>query len=214
MSQAAFAGLGLVAAALAGAIALELRGIEGDEVTSGAAAAAVARWRPAPPVPTPPSPDRSREWAATALARPLFAADRRPMPEPRAAVAAGGTGGRDLPRLTGVLVSPSGRAAIFAPTGDGAKPLVLRTGDTLGEFEVKAIVAGEVTLTGPEGDRVVRPSFDPRGGSGGAPSRPTPVVAVTPGAPPGPPALLVPAATPGGASVQVPPGFPPGSPGR
>jgi hypothetical protein len=83
-------------------------------VTSGAAAAAVARWRPAPPVPTPPSPDRSREWAATALARPLFAADRRPVPEPRAALAAGGPGGRDLPRLTGVLVAPSGGAAIFA----------------------------------------------------------------------------------------------------
>ena len=39
MSRAAFAALGLCAAALAGAIALELRGIGGDEVTSGAAAA-------------------------------------------------------------------------------------------------------------------------------------------------------------------------------
>ena len=211
MSRAAFGALALVAMALSGVIALQLPGKEDDEVTSGAAAAAVARWRPAPAVPTPPSPDRSREWAATALARPLFAPDRRPMPEPRAAVA-GGPGGRELPRLAGVLVTPAGGAAIFA-AGEGAKPLVLRVGDKLNEFEVKAIVAGEVTLTGPEGDRVVRPSFDPRsGGSGSNAPRPQPSVAapLAPAAPPG----LVPAAAPGGAPVQLPPGFAPGSPGR
>ncbi len=208
MSRGVFAALGLCAAALAGVIALQLRGIRGDEVTSGAAAAAVARWRPAPTVPTPPPPDRSRDWAATALARPLFAPDRRPVPEPRAAVA-GGPGGRDLPRLAGVLVAPGGGAAIFAAAGEGAKPLVLRVGDRVSEFEVKAIVAGEVTLTGPEGDRVVRPSFDPRGGGGGAP-RPTPPVAAAPAAPAG----FVPAAAPGGAPVQRPPAFPLGNPGR
>ncbi len=210
MSRATFAALGLCAAALGAAIAFQLRGVEGDEVTSGAAAAAVARWRPAPAVPTPPSPDRSLEWAATALARPLFAPDRRPVPEPRTPVA-GVPGGREPPRLAGVLVTPAGGAAIFAAAGEGAKPLVLRVGDKLNEFEVKAIVAGEVTLTGPEGDRVIRPSFDPRagGGSGNAP-RPPAAAAPAPVAPSG----FVPAAAPGGAPVQLPPGFPLGSTGR
>jgi hypothetical protein len=205
MSRVAFAALGLAGAAFAGIIALELRGIAGDAATSGTAASAVARWRPAPEVPTPPPPDRSGEWAATALARPLFAPDRRPVPEPRAAVA-GGPGGRELPRLAGVLVTPEGGAAIFAGAGDAAKPQVVRVGDRLGGFEVKAIVAGEVTLTGPEGDRVLRPSFDARP-AGGGPARP---VAAAPAAPAG----FVPAAAPGGTPVQLPPGFPTGTPGR
>ena len=61
MSRAAFATLGLVGTALAGVVALELRGIEGDAVTSGAASSAAARWRPAPDVPTPPPPDCTGE---------------------------------------------------------------------------------------------------------------------------------------------------------
>ena len=147
MSRAAFGALGLTGAALACLVALELRGIEGDAVTSGVAASAVARWRPAPEVPTPPPPDRTGEWAATALARPLFAPDRRPVPEPRGAAVAGGPAGRELPRLTGVMVTPGGAAAIFAGAAEGAKPQVMRVGDSLGGFEVKAIMAGEVTLT-------------------------------------------------------------------
>ena len=200
MSRAAFATLGLAIAALAGVIALELRGIEGDAVASGAASAAVARWRPAPEVPTPPPPDRTREWTATALARPLFAQDRRPVAEPRMALA-GGAAERELPRLTGVLVAPGDAAAIFAGAGDGAKPQVMRVGDRLGGFEVKAILAGEVTLAGPDGDRVLRPSFDPRPAGGGAPPRPAP-------------RATAPAAVPGGTPAALPPGFPLGAPGR
>ena len=197
MSRAAFATLGLVGTALAGIIALELRGIEGDAVASGAAATAAARWRPAPEVPTPPPPDRTGEWAATALARPIFAQDRRPVAEPRAAVA-GGPAARELPRLTGVLVAPGGATAIFAGVGETAKPQVVRVGDRLAGFEVKAILAGEVTLAGPDGDRVLRPSFDGRPAGGGAPARP---------------GAVVPAAAPGGTPVQLPPGFP-GAPVR
>ncbi|MDO9712295.1 hypothetical protein [Paracraurococcus lichenis] len=186
MSRAAFAGLGATAALLAGAIAWELQGIEGDPVARGAAAAAVARWRPAPEVPTPAPPDRSGEWAATALARPLFAQDRRPVAEPRLA-AAGGPAARDLPRLAGVMITPGGGAAIFAPAGEHAKPQVLRVGDRLGEFEVKAILAGEVMLAGPEGERSLRTSFDPRPAAVGPP-RPAVAVAApaTPLAPQAP----------------------------
>lgn len=198
MSRAAFLGLGAAAAGLVGVLALELSRVEGDAVTSGASAAAVARWRPAPAVPTPPALDRTGEWAATALARPLFAPDRKPVLEPRGAAIAGAPG---LPRLAGVLVTPAGGAAIFAAASEGAKPQVVRVGDRVGGFEVTAILAGAVTLTGPEGARVIRPSYDPRP----APPRP---------ANPPVPAGFVPAAAPGGAPVPLPQGFPATVPGR
>jgi hypothetical protein len=220
MSRGAFAGLGLCAAALAGVIALEMSLIEGDQTTNTVAAAAVARWRPAPVVPTPPAPDRSREWASTALERPLFAADRRPLAEQRPAAA----GGREPPRLTGVLVGPAGRTAIFAGAAEGAKPVVVREGDSLGTFEVKTILAGQVTLVGPEGERVLRPSFDPRGGGaapippngpgpGPAPARqpaqaqPT-TAGTAAGAGRGIGTGFVPAGTPSAPPVRLPPGFP------
>lgn len=206
MSRAGFAGLGFCAAALGGLIALELSGIEGDQVTSSAASAAAARWHPAPPVPTPPAPDRTQEWAATALARPLFSPDRRPVPEPRMAAAAGGSGGGDLPRLTGVLVGPSGQTAIFAAASEGAKPIVVRVGDSLGGFQVKAILAGEVTLMGPEGEQILRPSFAPHGPAA-RPAAPAPASPAQPAVIPG----LAPAAIP----ARLPPGLPPlQGPGR
>jgi hypothetical protein len=88
--------------------------------------------------------------------------------------------------------------AIFAGVGENAKPQVMRVGDRLAGFEVKAILAGEVTLTGPDGDRVLRPSFEQRPAGGGGPGRP---------------GTVVPAAAAGGTSVTLPPGFP-GVPGR
>ncbi|HYZ34539.1 MAG TPA: hypothetical protein VE684_19920 [Crenalkalicoccus sp.] len=218
MSRAAFAALGLSAAALAGILALELSQITGDQVASTAAAAAVARWRPAPVVPTPTAPDHSREWGATALERPLFAADRRPVAEQRPAVATGG--GRDLPRLTGVLVGPTGGTAIFAAAADGARPIVLREGDSLGAFEVKTILVGQVMLVGPEGEQVLRPSFGPRSEGTAArpaalaPARPAAQVTTAGGAGTNDVPGLVPAATPGGISSQSPPNVPPRSPAR
>ncbi|NOG73823.1 hypothetical protein [Roseicella sp. DB1501] len=185
MSRSAFALLGLGAAACAAAIAVQLGDPGGDAVTSGASAAAVALWRPAPAVPTPPPPDRSADWAATALARPLFAADRRPVAEPPAAMAAAGA---ELPRLSGVLISPAGRVAIFAGA-EGGKPLVLQVGDRLGGFEVRAILTGEVTLASAEGERVLRPSFDAHASPPARPGTPAaggprlPLPAQRPGAP-------------------------------
>jgi hypothetical protein len=118
-----------------GIILLKLQVVEGDPVASGAASAAVARWRPTPEVPAPAPPDRTGEWAAIALARPLFANDRKPVLEPRSSSVAGSTVARDLPRLAGVTLTPGGGAAIFAATGEGARPQVLRVGDRVGEFE-------------------------------------------------------------------------------
>lgn len=218
MSRAAFAGLGLSAAALAGIVAIELSQIKGDQIASTAAAAAVARWSPAPVVPIPTAPDRSREWGATALERPLFAADRRPVSEQRPTAMAGG---RDLPRLTGVLVGPTGRTAIFAAAAEGARPIVLREGDSLGAFEVKTILVGQVMLIGPEGEHVLRPSFDSRSGGGTtarpaafAPGRPAVQVTTAAGAGTNDVPGFIPAATPSGTSAHLPPDFPPRDPAR
>src|ERR1700746_484873 len=99
-----------------------MRGVAGLTVTAavliaiivseivGAPRANVAPLRPHPstaasPVPTP-SADRTHDWVTTALARPLFSADRRPAAE---AVAAG-AGPAGLPRLTGILIGPFGRS--------------------------------------------------------------------------------------------------------
>jgi hypothetical protein len=167
MSRAALGALG-AAALLAGVIAYELREVGSDPVVRNAAAAAVARWHPAPQVPTPPAPDRSADWVRIALARPLFVHDRRPVAEPRTALA-GDPATAGVPRLAGVVVTPAGSTAIFAPDGEGTKPKVVRVGDRLGAYEIRAILAGEVTLAGPEGERRMRPSFDSR------PAAPRPV---------------------------------------
>ena len=119
--------------------------------------------RPPAPVAEPTKPaaptTRSNEMlstiAAAVLARPLFSPDRRAAPDAGGAKATTVTD--ELPRLSGVIVGPSGRGAIFADSSGHAK--VAREGGSIGKFTVRAIAPGQVTLTSPEGDRVVRPSF-------------------------------------------------------
>lgn len=88
--------------------------------------------------------------------RPLFSPTRRPPNSPDKSV--GSTVGRDeVPRLTGVIVGPSGGWAIFA--GADGKSHAAATGDAVGAFRVRAIGPGVVTLTGSDGDRVLRPTY-------------------------------------------------------
>jgi hypothetical protein len=96
-----------------------------------------------------------QDWLQTVLARPLFEPTRRPVstgtqPGPAAVPA--------LPRLAGVLVSQAGREVIFADS-DG-KPTILREGASISGFKVLSISAGQVTVQGPNGQLVLRPSFD------------------------------------------------------
>jgi hypothetical protein len=94
-------------------------------------------------------------WLQVVLARPLFEPSRRPPAEgPGVTAAAPG-----LPRLAGVMVTATGRQAIFAGSGD--KPVILGEGARLGGFTVQSIAAGQVTVTGPNGPQVLHPSFDP-----------------------------------------------------
>jgi len=151
MSRVAFAALGLVATALAGGLVLEAT----SEDTDSDSIVAAARLTAMPSNHAHGSAaDHTEEWVATALARPLFSPGRRPAPQAVAVAAFA-----DPPRLSGILVTPSGRSAIFAPS-DGGKPLVATEGSTLGTYVVRSIEPEQVTLMGPKGSRVLHPAFE------------------------------------------------------
>jgi hypothetical protein len=103
----------------------------------------------------PESGDDVQGWVATALERPLFREDRRPVRtagEP--ARAANGT-----LRLTGVITGPFGNRAIFQ-TPDSAKPVVAEEKANLNGFVVRSIVPGKVVVVEPGGTvRNLTPSF-------------------------------------------------------
>jgi hypothetical protein len=90
------------------------------------------------------------------LARPLFRADRRPPRGPGGAPTVG-PHEAGLPRLSGIMVSADAAQAIFE---GGAKPLVARVGDRVGDYTIAAIATGSVTLDGPQGTQTIVPSFD------------------------------------------------------
>ncbi|HVY17977.1 MAG TPA: hypothetical protein VHB27_22350 [Rhodopila sp.] len=91
-------------------------------------------------------------WVDTALARPLFAADRRPIPG-FAATNAG------MPRLSGVIASPVDTVAIFQVAG-AAKPVAARGGDRIGDWLVTAISSDFVTLKKGDSSKMLRLAFE------------------------------------------------------
>ena len=147
--------LGLLAALLASALAIELRdGLPGAAETAPPPVAPEAG-AVATPVAEAVTPERTRALVAAILARPLFEQDRRPSVEAHAGPAASGEA-----RLAGIMVSPSGRAAIFAPA-EGGKTLVLREGEALGPLTVQTIAPGSVTVLSHGKAQVMQPSFAP-----------------------------------------------------
>ena len=92
--------------------------------------------------------------ADTILARPLLTPSRRGQDAPAEDLS---DNDAEVPRLTGVLLGPNGHRAIFAPAK--GHPLVLTEGDALGPYTITAIAPNTVTLTGSEGDRLIRPSY-------------------------------------------------------
>jgi hypothetical protein len=123
---------------------------------------------PPPPAPPPPVPAIRQEaakdddggsvaaWVDTILARPLLSPGRRPAAE-AAGPADAAAAGQELPRLTGIVVTPAGRRAIFAAAGTG-RPIVVSEGGSIAGYVVRSIAPAEVTLSKAEGDRVIRPS--------------------------------------------------------
>jgi hypothetical protein len=142
-------GLGLIALALSGTIALELVD------------------RPVPPVvfavpvAVPHGGPHEADWPtqkdierglSMILARPVFSPDRKP-------IAVGAKGVAGLPRLTGIVVSGSGKIAIFAAPS-GGRPVIAEEGAHIDSYEVRAIRDTGVTITGPNGTKMLTPIFD------------------------------------------------------
>lgn len=134
-----------VAVGLAGVVHLELR-----DVAEPDAGAAPSR-PPASAAVASPAPGReaaAQDWGATALGRPLFSADRRPV---HAAEVVAAKAAQDM-RLTGVIAGPFGRRAILVVAGS-AKPVVVEAGDHVGGAVVREIGKGQVLV---EADGAIR----------------------------------------------------------
>lgn len=147
MTRTATALFGLLAAALAGSIVWQYGPTEiADETPLAPRQASTG------PSSRPVASGRAAELTATILARPLMSPTRRPPPPARVS-----TPETDLPRLTGIIISPDGRSALFA-----GKPraLVVPEGGRVGDYTVQQIAPGMVTLNGPVGLVALRPSFD------------------------------------------------------
>jgi hypothetical protein len=145
--------LAILAAILASLLVLELsRPIV--EPISGA----IPLSRPAAPTASPrPSAPGNVDTAAI-LARPLFAASRRPAAASAEPVTVAATA--DPPRLAGVIVSPNGARAIFA--SDEGRAEVVANGGSIGVYVVKTITPDAVLLVGPGGERGLHITFDPK----------------------------------------------------
>ena len=141
----------VLVAALGGVVALELVGMPGSD-----AVAAPLAIRPSAPIaarahPAESWPDRT----GVILERPLLSPTRRPY-----AKAKPGSANvlNALPRISGIVVMPDRKSVIFAAVGEG-RPTVAGEGGRLGAFLIQSIEPGEVTVSGPDGLLVLRPSF-------------------------------------------------------
>jgi hypothetical protein len=123
-------------AVLVGLLAWECLPAPEDPVAAPQTVAAIVAGAP---VVTPPVP----AWTEIALARPLFAPDRRRPPN--------APGAREsLPRLTGTIRSDGTWRAIFAGAGAAAespaRSVVVRNGDAIAGWTVAEIADGAATL--------------------------------------------------------------------
>jgi hypothetical protein len=117
---------------------------------------AAAPRRALAPAPLRPPGENVQALLATTLARPLFSPTRRPSGK---SDGGGATGGLGDSRLTGIITVPQHRIAIFAMPG--AKPLVVSEGDTVSGWRIDSITPEEVSLTGPDGSKTLKPKADP-----------------------------------------------------
>jgi hypothetical protein len=93
---------------------------------------------------------------ATTLARPLLSPTRR---APEVAGADANASDFSNKRLTGIVIAPEHRLAIFAV--NGAKPLILDEGDTVDGWRIESIAPMAISLRGPSGMRTLQPKTDP-----------------------------------------------------
>jgi hypothetical protein len=96
---------------------------------------------------------RVAELLATARERPLFSATRRPPQQ------AEGNSELADSRLTGIIVEPNRRLAIFAIPD--SKPMELMEGEMLSGWQIENIGTREVSLSGPTGIKTLHLRVDP-----------------------------------------------------
>ena len=108
--------------------------------------------------PLPPRTEKPRldDLIAAALASPLFSSTRHP-PEASGVSDAADPGLTNV-RLTGIVIEPDRRIAIFAVTG--GKPLVLTEGEAVQNWRVDSISPEQVSVIGPNGTRILEPKPD------------------------------------------------------
>jgi hypothetical protein len=104
-----------------------------------------------PPAKTEPAAPEIRK-----LADPLFSPKKR-LPEAPSSTDDANSLLRDV-RLTGVVIGPDLRIAIFAVSG--TNPVVLSEGQTLKDWRLDRISPGKVSLTGPAGSITLEPKPD------------------------------------------------------
>ena len=123
----------------------------------------------APPAPLAPEGDRSAAWSTTLLGRPLFAPDRRPI-----AGAAGPLAHEAaLPRLSGIMLSPTLRLAIFEDD-HAPRARIVAEGASVAGWMVAGIGTDSVTLSRDGSPSItMRPRFA-AGSPQAAPARPHP----------------------------------------
>jgi hypothetical protein len=97
-------------------------------------------------------------WKADILARPLIYPGRR-APSLAPALTADNAAPAPVPRLTGVIVSPSGRHALFT-AAPGARPVTVDEGERVGPYLVRSIRSNEVVVDGPGGTRSLHPAYE------------------------------------------------------
>jgi hypothetical protein len=97
------------------------------------------------------------ELLATARDRPLFSTTRRPPPQ--AEGNASTSSELADTRLTGIIIEPDRRVAIFAVPD--AKPLELTEGEMLSGWQIETIAPREVSLSGPNGIKTFHLRADP-----------------------------------------------------
>jgi len=190
----------LVGSALFGALLFEELSDAADPPAVLPAEARTGASLPAPAAQRP----RAEELVRASLAHPLFSATRRPPDQPTAG--RGSDPGLPNVRLTGIVIEPDRRLAIFAVPG--GKPLTRAEGETINEWRLESIGPNQVSLSGPTGITTLAPKTDPnlaRPKQIAQPApKPTPPLAETPrtrGQQPGSPVV---------ASPPIRPNFGPG----
>ena len=147
MSQIALGWLAALGAGLVAALAVEIAAPEPGPLGIGSVPAASVPGN----VAAAPAIGAEGLRVSSILARPLFDRSRRPSSTGRPVAG--------VLRLTGVVVGPSGREAIFEPVA-GGKPLVVSEGERVNGALVRVIAPGAVLMVDESGAHLISPAYE------------------------------------------------------